>query len=143
MARLEAAVIDASVAAKWFLPETDTDAALRLRERHVNGELRLVAPELLVYEVANALRYHPRIGSERWADHIADLFALDVGFDPASETSMREAVETAFRLGLSVSDSTYVALAERLDVILYTADDALLRASGERGRPLRSVLSSR
>ena len=143
MARPEAAVVDASVAAKWFLPETDTGAALRLRERHVSGELRLVAPDLLVYEVANALRYHPRVGSERWSDHIEDLFALDIGFDPASETSMQGAVEAAFRLGVSVYDATYVALAERLDTAVYTADDHLLRAAGDRGQHIRAVRSTR
>lgn len=143
MARPPTGVVDASVAEEWFLAEPATDAAIELRRRHLESLVRLVAPDLLVYEVANALRYHPRIGAEPWADHIGDLFALDIGFDPASEPSLRATIGTAFRYGLSVYDAAYIALAERLDTVLYTADESLLRAAGPRGQPIRSVRPSR
>ncbi len=143
MARTAAAVVDASVVAKWFLAERGTDGAIALRDRHVNGEVRLVAPELMVYEVANALRYHPRVGSDRLAEHIEDLFAVEVGLDPVSEVSMTAAIQTAYRTGLSIYDAAYVALAERLDATLYTADEALLRAAGSRGASVRSTQPSR
>ncbi len=143
MARPATAVVDASVATKWYLPEVDTDAALSLRESHVNGDLRLVSPDLMVYEVANALRYHPRAGSDRLAEHIGDLFALDIGLDPTSETSMIAAIHSAFRFGLSIYDASYISLAERLDTVVYTADETMLRAAGSRGQHIRSGRSSR
>lgn len=139
MAGPATAVIDASVAAKWFLAEPGSDAAIELRRRHLEGEIRLVAPDLLPYELANALRYHPGIGAERWADRIEDLFAMDIAFDPTSEQSMHSAIEVAYRQGLSVNDAAYVALAQRLDTVLYSADESLLRAAGARGESLRSV----
>lgn len=43
-------VIDASAAAKWFIPKEDTDKALMLRNKHIEGGLTLMAPDLLVYE---------------------------------------------------------------------------------------------
>lgn len=141
MARPATAVVDASVVAKWFLPEADTEASVLLRARHVSGDLRLVAPDLLVYEVANALRYHPHVGSDRLAEHMEDLFAFDLGLEPTSEASMTAAVHTAFRLGLSIYDASYIALAQRLDSIVYTADESMLRAAGPRGQHVRSVLS--
>ena len=143
MARPATAVVDASVAIKWYLPEVDTDAALSLRERHLNGDIRLVSPDLMVYEVANALRYHPRAGADRLAEHIGDLFALDIGLDPTSETSMTAAISSAFRLGLSIYDASYISLAERLDTVVYTADESMLRAAGSRGKHVRSAPSSR
>jgi len=143
LARPETAVVDASVATKWCLPEADTDAAISLRERHLNGDIRLVSPDLMVYEVANALRYHPRVGIDRLAEHIGDLFALEIGFDPTSETSMIAAIHSAFRLGLSVYDASYISLAERLDTVVYTADESLYRAAGPRGRRVGSASSSR
>ena len=139
MARPATAVVDASVVAKWFLPEADTESAVLLRARHVSGDLRLVAPDLLVYEVANALRYHPQVGSDRLAEHMEDLFAFDLGLEPTSETSIMATVRAAFRLGLSVYDAMYISLAERLDAALYTADESMLRASGSRGHHVRSV----
>ena len=143
MARPATAVVDASVAAKWYLPEVDTEAALSLREKHVNGEVHLVSPELMVYEVANALRYHPRAGSDRLAEHIGDLLALEIGLDPVSETSVIVAIRSAFRLGISIYDASYISLAERLDTVVYTSDESMLRAAGSRGQHVRSVRPSR
>src|SRR3989442_14039945 len=97
----------------------------------------------MVYEVANALRYHPRAGMDRLAAHIGDLFALDIGFDPTSETSMIAAIHSAFRLGLSIYDASYISLAERLDTVVYTAAESLLRSAGVRSRPLRSGRATR
>ena len=139
MARPETAVVDASVVAKWFLSERDSEAALSLRDRHVGGEVRLVAPDLMIYEVANALRYHPAIGSDRLADHIGDVFALDIGLDPASETALTAAIRTAYRKGLSLTDASYIALADRINGVVYTADETLLRAAGPRGKHIRSL----
>jgi len=50
-------VVDASVVAKWYLEEEYTEKALKLRDMHVNGEIELTAPELLLFEVLNAIRY--------------------------------------------------------------------------------------
>jgi hypothetical protein len=41
-------VLDASVAAKWFLPQEPlVPEALHLLERYVGGQLRFVVPDLL------------------------------------------------------------------------------------------------
>jgi predicted nucleic acid-binding protein len=45
-------VVDASVAAKWLLPETDSHAAARLLE---DDELAFHVPELFDAELGNAL----------------------------------------------------------------------------------------
>lgn len=44
-------VVDASVAVKWVIPEVLSDAADRVRD----GEDDILAPDLLLVEVANAL----------------------------------------------------------------------------------------
>ena len=44
-------VIDASVAAKWFLPEIGSDEAVKLQE----GTAELIGPELIRMEVAGAI----------------------------------------------------------------------------------------
>ena len=44
-------VVDASVAAKWFLPEVHSDDALRL----LDTPSRLLVPDLLYPEVGNTL----------------------------------------------------------------------------------------
>jgi predicted nucleic acid-binding protein len=77
-----------------------------------------------------------------FADHIGDMFALGIGFDPASEPSMRSTIQIAFRLGLSVYNAAYIALAERLDTVLYAADESLLGAAGPRGESIRPTRPS-
>ena len=41
---------------KWFVAEDYSDRAISLRDRYVNGEVRLAAPSLLTFEVLNAVR---------------------------------------------------------------------------------------
>jgi len=52
-------VLDASVAVKWFSEEEYTEKALELRERIRVGKERVIVPDLLLYELANALKYNP------------------------------------------------------------------------------------
>ncbi len=48
-------VIDASIAVKWVLTEPGDDAALKLLEDFGAGNVDLIAPPLLLAEVASAL----------------------------------------------------------------------------------------
>jgi predicted nucleic acid-binding protein len=121
------------VAAKWFLEEPHTPEAVALRDAHAAGRIRLLAPMLLLYEVANALRYHPRVGSEWLSVHIADLVALDIGLEPPDEVAMEAAVRCAYRTGVAIYDAAYLALAERIDAVLVTADSVQLEAADDRG----------
>lgn len=56
-------VADASVILKWFSQtgESELGKAIRLRDDYKDGTIELYAPELLVYEVANVLRYKETI----------------------------------------------------------------------------------
>lgn len=51
-------VPDSSVVIKWFSDEDATDKALAIREGYINGKIEIVVPDLLLYEIANALRYN-------------------------------------------------------------------------------------
>jgi len=51
------AVVDASVVVKWFVEEENSSKAIEIRDKYVNAELKLIAPEILLFEVLNALFY--------------------------------------------------------------------------------------
>lgn len=55
-------VIDASVVIKWFIEEKDSAKAVLLKEKHINGKTILIAPDLLIYEVANVLLFSKIFG---------------------------------------------------------------------------------
>jgi predicted nucleic acid-binding protein len=123
-------VIDASVAAKWFLPargETLVDEAFHLFRRYAKGEIQFLVPDLFWAELANifwkALR-QGRCGKEaaemalvslrdRKLPTISSLSLLDVAFG----------IATAF--DRSVYDALYVALAVHSKGQLVTADERL------------------
>lgn len=130
MARLPRVVVDASVACKWFVPESRPEGALRLREALSEGQLLVLAPALMPYELANALRYHPSMTRERLRLAIRSLFDLQVALIHPSSAALREAAEFAYAKKLTIYDACYAMLSEAHSCDLVTDDTRLLRASG-------------
>ena len=124
-------VVDASIAVKWVIPEVLSDKADRVR----GGGEDVLAPDLLLVEVANALwrKTAAREISPREADDAFDLVRQS-GIDlQATGPLLPRAMEVARRLRHPVSDCVYLALAERADAALVTADHRLLnRLAGRR-----------
>ena len=117
-------VVDASVAVKWVIPETLSDEADRIRD----GDDDVLAPDLLLVEVANALwrKTAAREISPREADAAFDLVRRGgIDLRPTAPLLPR-AMEMARRLGHPVYDCVYLALAEREHAAFVTADQRLL-----------------
>jgi predicted nucleic acid-binding protein len=117
-------VVDASVAAKWFLFEGDTPHANAL----LGGTQKLVAPALIRVEVYAAITRRFRNGEAPEAEvrqGCRDWLAMiDEGVITLlpSEPDEAQAVELALRLKHPYQDCLYLALAERLRAPLITAD---------------------
>ncbi len=135
MARLPEVVVDASVVCKWFVPETGSDRALALRDAHAEGRIRIIAPDVLCYEFANALRHHPGMSAHRLRAEVRFFFDLQVGLVPPSSAILGLASELAFREKLTIYDAVYAILAEAHSCSLVTEDSRLLRAS-DRAVPI-------
>jgi len=58
-------ILDASVVLKWFVNEADSGQALKLREDFYAGKREIVVPDLLFFEIANALRYNPTFSNAK------------------------------------------------------------------------------
>ena len=118
-------VVDASIAVKWVIPEVLSDKADRVRD----GEDDVLAPDLLLVEVANALwkKTAAEEISAREADAAFDLVRRSgIDLRPTAPLLPR-AMDLARRLGHPVYDCVYLALAEREDAAFVTADQRLLR----------------
>jgi len=120
-------IVDASVAVKWFVDEEESDKARLVRDHFVDGRLRLIAPDLLKYEVASALRYHPVVQ--------IDPPSLITAMDAIENyqfliTPPREAWNAAIRFcyesKISPYDAVYLALSHTMNVPLLTADMKLI-----------------
>ena len=115
-------VLDASVLIKWFSDEKFTDIALKLRDDFFQGNTELVVPDLLLYEVSNALRYNPSFDENDVVEAVDSLH--DMGIDTIIPTGdvIRSAINLAFTHDVTIYDAFYAALADEIDFTLITAD---------------------
>lgn len=127
----EYVVVDASVAFKWLVEEEHSDKATALTRLWDDEGRRLAAPQLMSFEVANAL--HRRVARGDFAVDVAagfmdDLMSLGIAFHHGPDLH-RGALELASQLQQgAVYDAHYLALAESLDCELWTADRRFHRA---------------
>jgi len=125
-------VVDASVAIKWILPESDTERALRVQESFQNDEIDLIAPFLVVSEVANVLWKRQRRGD---LDAAAARRCF-LQFLQDSPMLLDSAVVSNAALGLAVAhgrpfyDCLYLAWALEQRCDLLTADERFFNALG-------------
>lgn len=144
MARVEKIVVDASVAVKWYNIEDHTENALKLRADYAARRVDLVAPYLLVYEIANSLRYNPDFGAEDLKSAMTDIFGMQMGLQLLGEELVEKASNLAFKYGITFYDASYLALAEAGDAPFYSADDKLLtKVANENARHIRDYRSSK
>ena len=134
-------VIDASVACKWFFNEPLSAEARRLAA----SDATFVAPDMILAECANAAWRRVRDGTVTPTHARAFLDSLPLWFEalsPAAELH-KAAFEMAHELGHPVYDCLYLALAEREQALVVTADRVFAaRVGGSRWRNLVENLSS-
>ena len=121
---MASAIVDASVAVKWFMREPDSHLA---RAFGASATVML-APEFLVLEVANALRKAVATGAVS-RDYAEQSIAIARRiFDPLIETDslINKAFTSSLTLRHPIYDCLYLAAAERLDLPLITADAAFV-----------------
>ncbi len=123
-------VVDASVVVKWFVEEEYSGEARSLRDAYADSLLDLAAPSILPYEVLNALRYSGAFGEDELKEVAEILDDYQFALHQLSGELAKRAVELALRKGVTIYDASYVALADLLDTVLYTADERLLRKVG-------------
>lgn len=125
-------VVDASVAAKWLLQESDSDRALALLAEWRDGHLEGFAPDILAAEVANAL-WRRVTGGLIPVEAAEQLFArfsrLEFPLLPIGDL-VGAALGLALRYSHPVYDCLYVALALETRSDLVTADTRLARVLG-------------
>jgi predicted nucleic acid-binding protein len=121
-------VADASVVLKWFSEagEGDTGGALRIRDDYCKGDIELYSPELLIYEIANVLRYKETIKEELISRAITSIYDMDI-LMPVNSRIMANAVKLARKHGITVYDSSYLSFAREAGCLIVTADKKLCK----------------
>ena len=118
-------VLDASVMVKWFSEEEYTDRALKLRDAFSIGEIELVVPDLMLYEVSNALRYNPDFDETDVSEAVGTLYDIGISIIVPNRDVINSALNLAYEHKITVYDAYYVALAKEINFKLITADRKL------------------
>lgn len=134
-ARPSTAVLDASVAVRWVVPERGSNEAAELLARPISW----LAPRLMLTEAAAALRR--KVAGRELSAAVA-IQALGALVEAVADGTVRvtddeefvsSALALAVTLGHKVPDCLYLAVAEREGCELATADQRLEQLARQRG----------
>jgi predicted nucleic acid-binding protein len=124
-------VIDASVVLKWYLTDEESgEQSLGILAQHVAGAVAILAPNILPYEVLNALlvaeRMH-RIDYGVTEEAFYGFMELEISFlDPFVDYP--DILSWARTFSRSVHDASYLSLAKTNNIDFVTGDRRLYNA---------------
>lgn len=121
-------VVDASIAVQWFAHEAGSTRAARL----IEGDRRLIAPDLMPVEAANAWwkkRRRKEMDAADVTQAVGHLFALGIEWIAAAPLVAR-ALEVAVEHDHPIYDCLYVVAARDRQCELATADERLRALAG-------------
>ncbi|MEM7464806.1 MAG: type II toxin-antitoxin system VapC family toxin [Pseudomonadota bacterium] len=134
-------VIDASVAAAWFLPDEQADYADSVLS--ALPKTGAVAPPLFKLEIANVFTIAVRRGRiESWfrTNALDKLNRLHFEFDDKGyETVWQTVPDIADEFSLKIYDALYLELAQRRNLQLATLDRKLIDAARKAGTVIFGV----
>jgi predicted nucleic acid-binding protein len=120
-------VIDASFAMLWLSRERGEKAVAEFDARYHAGQVEMHAPELFVIETANVLWKHVRRRTRTVEESVTmfeNLRGLPIQLHRHTDLVV-QAFDLSLRRGISAYDASYVALALREVLPLFTADKKL------------------
>ncbi|MEK7542660.1 MAG: type II toxin-antitoxin system VapC family toxin [Patescibacteria group bacterium] len=111
-------VLDASVAVKFFAEEEGSETARALWRKAEMGEIRLLAPDLLLYEIGNVLGKAKRLQEPTIIEALHLLFESSLEFFPPEERTLDIAEGFMKKYEVTFYDASYAALAYKFGIPL-------------------------
>jgi len=120
-------VIDASVLIKFYVPESLSDKAEELLNRVAQGDVMLLAPDLIYPEVGNILWKKQRIKelTRSEVEEITDaIVSLPLKIE-ASKLFLPLDIDIGIAYKITVYDALYISMARIYEIKMITADKKL------------------
>jgi len=124
-------VVDASIIVKWFVEEESSEASQIIRDKYIKGEIEIIAPQLIIFETLNALRYKELFTEPEIKEISEALDSYSLNLYPLRGEYAVKTVEVAFANNVTIYVSSYISLALLENTHLYTADQKLIESLGE------------
>lgn len=114
-------VVDTSVSVKWInqIDELHIDESNKLLKDAQAGAVNLLAPELLKYEIGNAL-LKKNLDSSNAYNSLGTVFQLPITFVSQTESLALESYKVAQETGVTYYDASFMALARQEGATLVT-----------------------
>ena len=136
---MKSLVLDTSVAAAWYLPETFAVAARAWQARLLDGQVRLIVPSLHYWELANVVRTYVR-RAELDAGLAAEIYALHLEAPlEVVEPERADVLKIALELDTTAYDAVFITLSRSLGVPLLTAETKTTPWVAKLGRLVQTV----
>lgn len=118
-------VLDTSVIYKWYVEENGSEQALKILSDFIVGKIEISVPDLVLYELANALKFNPQITEKDIEDVIDNFINLNLNIVVATSGLLKNAVKISYKYDVTIYDAIYIALAGDLNFEFITADKKL------------------
>lgn len=103
-----------------------TNCALRIKESFVEGVHEIVVPDLILYEMSNAMRY-AGFAPDTIEEALKSLIELGIDIVVLPREIINLAVKLSYKYDITVYDAAYLALAITIDAHFVTADKKLYK----------------
>ena len=124
-------VIDASVVSKLFLPlEKYHQKSKEILRRHLQKLDDIIVPDLLYYEVANALATKASLPLVKILQDLSRLEIYNFSVEHLTIKNIQQASKLSKKYKVSVYDASYAVLAEEKNCELVTADEKFVKQIG-------------
>jgi len=121
-------VIDTSVAYKWFSKENEEDlsSAMKLLDRQLKKREMLIAPDIILYELANAWATKTNLTLDQAKTFMRDFTLTEVKTEPITIELVNDSMIFSKKYRVSVYDASYAILAQKRKCTYYTADSKFI-----------------
>ncbi len=125
-------VLDASVVLKWILldEEESVGEAKKLLDRIVGRELRAIAPDSILVEIANVMFWKKRFEKKEIVSFITYLGGGVINLVSSHNFEVSDLLDVMGEFDLTIYDAYYVLLAKRNDCQVVTFDKTILKIKG-------------
>lgn len=117
-------ILDTSVVIKWFnkYDESDLEKALNLRYEILESKCLITIPDLLFYELGNALKYGAHFSIKEIREAVNSVFEMEFDVKTIDKTVMERAIEIGFKHNVTIYDAYFLALSQTENKPFVTAD---------------------
>ncbi len=117
-------ILDASVIIKWFIDEPDSNQALVYLTTFQKGQIKIIAPSLLFYELGNIL-----VSKKVTVDMVGEVMTMLLNLGMENEDIglrwFRKIYQNAAEYFITFYDAAYITLLQKENCQFITADRKL------------------